>query len=141
MSGYRTINRNKYGGRRDAKEISKTRKEIFAIDSDIVGRGDDLDDDDVEQSRAPRRGITEGVRIANNLAARQANQIIHGAAGRSNRNLICTIVTVRHSASSGLKHVLESIAKYLDTFRPIAPQIREQDVEFYVTDDKVSFVF
>jgi hypothetical protein len=136
-SGYRSVNRNnKYGGRRDAKEISRQRKEIVALDPDICGR-DDLEDDDVEQTR-PQQKVrhSETVRISNNLAIRQANQLLNSGAGNRSRNLLCTIVTVRHSATSGLKHVLQSIANYLDNFRPIAPQIREQDIEFYITDDK-----
>ena len=43
---YRSNNRNKFGGRRDAKELSRQRKEIVAIDSDICGRVD-LEDDEV----------------------------------------------------------------------------------------------
>ena len=46
-TGYRSSNtRNKNGGKKDAKELSRQRKEIVALDPDIGGR-DDLEDEDV----------------------------------------------------------------------------------------------
>ena len=48
--------------------------------------------------------------------------------------MVTTQITVKHCASSGLQHILKVISNYFDTFRPIAPQIRDNDIEFFVAD-------
>uniref|UniRef100_A0A7E4VN04 Nuclear RNA export factor 1 n=1 Tax=Panagrellus redivivus TaxID=6233 RepID=A0A7E4VN04_PANRE len=124
--GYRNPRSNV---RFDAKELSRQRRnELISLDPDIRGR-DDLEDDDLDVPQTQTRPTRN-----NQVQRRGDAQLARGAA--SARNPLVTVVSVRNCASSGLRYILKIIGNYIENFRPIAPQVKDMDIEFFIVDDK-----
>ncbi|KAE9548894.1 hypothetical protein FO519_007892 [Halicephalobus sp. NKZ332] len=104
------------------------RHDLVSIDPDIQARADIVDDD----NDVPARGKSEVQNVKMHTYLKQSKQLHDASSGT--RNMFATQVTVKHCASSGLHHILKTISYYVDNFRPIAPQIRDNDIEFYVMD-------
>lgn len=63
---------------------------------------------------------------------RTNRQVQSGAYGT--RNATTHKVIVSNCASSGIVNILNAIRQHVEVFRPIAPQVKENDIEFYIND-------
>uniref|UniRef100_A0AC34R918 NTF2 domain-containing protein n=1 Tax=Panagrolaimus sp. JU765 TaxID=591449 RepID=A0AC34R918_9BILA len=118
-----------YRSRNDVKTRTMNRmKEVLSIDPDIQSRRD-LDEDDNEAPPVQRRTEMPNNKIQN---IRTNRQVQSGAYGT--RNATTHKVIISNCASSGIVNILNAIRQHVEVFRPIAPQVKENDIEFYIND-------